>query len=84
MMGFSVAFHFLVGRSYAMKIAEFPGQVLMSPEMVENLLEPVLTCTFLGSNLAFFPRDRCNLVGSAGLIDVILLDLDSVVAESVL
>ena len=83
MMGFSVAFRFLVGRSYAMKIAEFPGQVLMSPEMVENLLEPVLTCTFLGSNLAFFPHDRCDLVGS-GLINVILLDLDSVVAESVL
>jgi hypothetical protein len=52
---FGFAFRFLVGRVDVVQIgvSEFPGQVQMRPEMVENLLEPALNCEFLGANFVF-------------------------------
>ena len=66
-LGFS--FGFLVGCVDAVEIgvAEFPGAIEMSPDVVDDLLEPSLAGEFLGANL---------------VIDVVLLDLDPVITEA--
>ena len=65
------AFRFLVCCVDAMEIgvAEFPGQVEMSPDVVDDLLEPSLAGEFLGANLVL-------------VVDVVLLDLDPVMSEA--
>ena len=66
-------FRFLIGCVDAMEIgvAEFPGEVEMSPDVVDDLLEPSLAGEFLGANLVL-------------VIDVVLLDLDPVMTEAAL
>ena len=68
-LGFS--FRFLVSCLDAMEIgvAEIPGQVEMSPDVVDDLLEPSLAGEFLGANLVI-------------VVDVVLLDLDPMMTEA--
>ena len=68
-LGFS--FRFLVGCVDAVEIgvAEFPGEIEMSPDVVDDLLEPSLAGELLGADLVV-------------VIDVVLLDLDPVMTEA--
>jgi hypothetical protein len=68
---FGFALCFLVGRVNTVEVGIlwFPGQARMRPKMVWDLFEPALTGEFLGANFAL-------------VIDVILLDLNPVVAEA--
>ena len=64
-------FGFSAGCIDAMTISieEFPGQVQMRQEMVENLLKPALACNFFGADLFL-------------VIDAVLLDLDPMMTEA--
>jgi hypothetical protein len=68
---FGFALFFLVSRVDTLEIGIpwFPGQAQMRPKMVQDLFEPALTGEFLGANFVL-------------VIDVVLLDLDPVVAEA--
>ena len=65
------AFSFLVGRIDTVEIgvSEFPCQVEMSPDVVDDFFEPSLPCEFLGADVVL-------------VVNVVLLDLDPVVAEA--
>ena len=58
------AFRFLVFRIDTAQIGvpEFPCEVQMGPQMVENLFEPALACELLGWSL-LRPHGRCGFVG---------------------
>ena len=65
------SFRFLVCCVDAVEIgaSQFPGEIEMSPDVVDDLLEPSLAGELLGANLVV-------------VVDVVLLDLDPVMTEA--
>jgi hypothetical protein len=64
------AFRFLIFQIDAVEISvlQFPGEMQMSPQMIENLFEPALACEFLGADFVL-------------MIDVVSLHLSFVASE---